>query len=162
MPPNCGPSNGYSPATAGNTPLAAAAPVDSEQSHVRIQGLHTHNEYTGQTIHIGPSSVPALVMALGRGDTQWPGIQDLMGKNSTLKLFALDNVLTPLYPDYLSRSFGEGHEIRLSYFLVASNKLTFLTRSRPLTPSLTSGDCHMDLLPAPTSWPTPCRVMQSA
>ncbi|OCK96448.1 uncharacterized protein K441DRAFT_551901 [Cenococcum geophilum 1.58] len=85
------PSNGYSPATATNTPLAAAAPLDNEQRHVRIQGIHTKNDLTGQTIHLGPSSVPALVMALGRGDTQWPGIQDLLGKKSILPVFGLDN-----------------------------------------------------------------------
>lgn len=85
------PSNGYSPAPATNTSLAAAAPLDNEQRHVRIQGIHTRNDLTGQTIHLGPSSVPALVMALGRGDTQWPGIQDLLGKKSILPVFGLDN-----------------------------------------------------------------------
>jgi hypothetical protein len=83
--------NGYSPATAGNTPLASVAPIDSETSHVRTQGLHTRNDVTGQTIHVGPSSVPALVMAMGRGDTQWPGVQDLLGKRSMLPIFGLDN-----------------------------------------------------------------------
>jgi hypothetical protein len=83
--------NGYSPAT--STPLAASAPIDGEQSHVRTQGIHTRNDITGQTVHIGPSSVPALVMALGRGgDTQWaPGLQDLLGKKSMLPIFGLDN-----------------------------------------------------------------------
>jgi hypothetical protein len=86
------PINGFSPATSGNTPLAAAAPMDGEQSHVRTQGIHTRNDITGQMIHIGPSSVPALVMALGRGDTHWaPGVQDLLGKKSMLPLFGLDN-----------------------------------------------------------------------
>jgi hypothetical protein len=85
------PPNGYSPATAGNTPLAAPAGMDSETSHVRTQGVHTHNDFTGQTIHIGPSSVPALVMALGRGDNTWPGIQDVLGKKSMLPIFGLDN-----------------------------------------------------------------------
>ncbi|KAI8938781.1 hypothetical protein NX059_004644 [Plenodomus lindquistii] len=86
------PINGFSPPGAGNTPLAAAAPMDGEQSHVRTQGIHTRNDITGQTIHIGPSSVPALVMALGRGDTQWaPGVQDLLGKKSMLPIFGLDN-----------------------------------------------------------------------
>jgi hypothetical protein len=96
VPPNV-PTNGYSPATAGNTPLAAIAPMDSETSHVRTQGIHTQNDFTGQTIHIGPSSVPALVMALGRGDSQWPGIQDVMGKKSMLPIFGLDNE-TATYP----------------------------------------------------------------
>ncbi|CAI6335238.1 unnamed protein product [Periconia digitata] len=85
------PPNGYSPATAGNTPLAAPAGIDSETNHVRTQGIHTYNDFTGQTIHVGPSSVPALVMALGRGDSQWPGIQDVLGKKSMLPIFGLDN-----------------------------------------------------------------------
>ncbi|KAF2495336.1 hypothetical protein BU16DRAFT_460954 [Lophium mytilinum] len=86
-----GTSNGYSPGTMTNTPLAANAPLDNEQRHVRTQGIHTQNDLTGQTIHIGPSSVPALVMALGRGETQWPGVQDLLGKKSILPVFGLDN-----------------------------------------------------------------------
>jgi hypothetical protein len=53
--------------------------------------VHTHNEFTGQTIHIGPSSVPALVMALGRGDSSFSGIQDVLGKKSMLPIFGLDN-----------------------------------------------------------------------
>jgi hypothetical protein len=64
--------------------------MDTEQSHVRSQGVHTHNEFTGQTIHIGPSSVPALIMALGRGDSQY-GVQDLLGKKNMLPIFGLDN-----------------------------------------------------------------------
>jgi hypothetical protein len=96
VPPNPQ-TNGYSPATAGNTPLAAPAPIDSETSHVRTQGIHTHNDFTGQTIHIGPSSVPALVMALGKGDNQWSGMQDVMGKKSMLPIFGLDNE-TATYP----------------------------------------------------------------
>ncbi|KAL1609448.1 hypothetical protein SLS59_000953 [Nothophoma quercina] len=85
------PINGFSPST--STPLAAPAPIDGEQSHVRTQGIHTRNDITGQTVHIGPSSVPALVMQLGRGgDAQWaPGLQDLLGKKSMLPLFGLDN-----------------------------------------------------------------------
>ncbi len=86
------PINGFSPPESGNTPLAAVAPMDGEQSHVRIQGVHTRNDITGQTIHIGPSSVPALIMALGKGDTQGaPGVQDLLGKKSMLPIFGLDN-----------------------------------------------------------------------
>lgn len=86
------PTNGFSPSGSGNTSLAAAAPIDGEQSHVRTQGIHTRNDMTGQTIHIGPSSVPALVMALGRGNTEWaPGVQDLLGKKSMLPIFGLDN-----------------------------------------------------------------------
>ncbi|KAF2734710.1 hypothetical protein EJ04DRAFT_492941 [Polyplosphaeria fusca] len=91
VPPANALSNGYSPNNGEDTPLAASAPVDGETAHVRTQGVHTRNDLTGQTIHIGPSSVPALVMALGRGDSSWPGLQDLLGKKSMLPVFGLDN-----------------------------------------------------------------------
>lgn len=89
--PANGASNGYGDGAAINTPLAATTPLDNEQRHVRTQGIHTRNDLTGQTIHLGPSSVPALVMALGRGEGQWPGAQDPLGKKSLLPVFGLDN-----------------------------------------------------------------------
>lgn len=59
--------------------------------------MHTYNDYTGQTIHVGPSSVPALIMALGRGENQYTGLQDVLGKKSMLPIFGLDNE-TATYP----------------------------------------------------------------
>lgn len=64
---------------------------DPETSHVRTQGIHTTNDLTGETVHVGGSSVPALIMALGRGDHEVPGVQELLGKKSILPLFGLDN-----------------------------------------------------------------------
>jgi len=87
-----------SPAPVCSPPSSPALALDGEQRHVRTQGVHTRHDMTGQTIHLGPSSVPALVMALGRGDTQAvPGVQDLLGKKSMLPLFGLDNE-TATYP----------------------------------------------------------------
>ncbi|KAF2759941.1 hypothetical protein EJ05DRAFT_484823 [Pseudovirgaria hyperparasitica] len=64
---------------------------DLELSHIRTQGIHTTNSLTGETVHVGGGSVPALIMALGRGDLEVPGVQELLGKKSILPLFGLDN-----------------------------------------------------------------------
>ncbi|KAF2230229.1 hypothetical protein EV356DRAFT_526864 [Viridothelium virens] len=58
--------------------------------HVTSQGIHAHNDLTGGVTHLGGSSVPALVMALGRGPDGRPGVQELMGR-SILPMFGLDN-----------------------------------------------------------------------
>jgi hypothetical protein len=58
--------------------------------HVSAQGIHAHNELTGNVMHLGGSSVPALVMALGRGPDGRAGVQELMGR-SILPMFGLDN-----------------------------------------------------------------------
>ena len=52
-------------------------------------GLHTSNAMTGETVHLGGNSVPAMVMALG-GDQQEDVIEGLLGK-SILPIFGLDN-----------------------------------------------------------------------
>lgn len=54
------------------------------------QGIHTTNSITGQTVHLGSSSVPALVMSMGKGDEGSAPVQELLGKN-VLPLFGLDN-----------------------------------------------------------------------
>lgn len=61
-----------------------------------LPGFHTMNYLTGQTVHLGGSSVPALVMALGQGIRDKPALQDILGK-SILPLFGLDNE-TATYP----------------------------------------------------------------
>ncbi|KAF1985870.1 hypothetical protein K402DRAFT_394470 [Aulographum hederae CBS 113979] len=58
--------------------------------HMSTEGIHTRNELTGETVHIGGSSVPALVLALGRGDNDTPQVQEVLGK-SILPIFGLDN-----------------------------------------------------------------------
>jgi len=73
--------------TNSNTP---ARPIDSEMRHVSSEGIHTCNELTGETVHLGGGSVPALVMALSRGNKDQPDVQELLGK-SILPIFGLDN-----------------------------------------------------------------------
>ena len=63
---------------------------DPLAQHVNSQGIHAHNDLTGGITHLGGSSVPALVMALGRGPDGRPGVQELMGR-SILPMFGLDN-----------------------------------------------------------------------
>ena len=58
--------------------------------HVTSHGIHAHNDLTGGVTHLGGGSVPALVMALGRGPDGRPGVQELMGR-SILPMFGLDN-----------------------------------------------------------------------
>lgn len=51
--------------------------------------VHTSNEITGETVHLGFNSVPAMVHALTSGSKEG-GVQDILGK-SILPLFGLDN-----------------------------------------------------------------------
>lgn len=66
--------------------------IDTVGRHFNSEGIHTRNEITGEMVHIGGASVPALVMALGRssGNDDTPGVQELLGK-SILPMFGLDN-----------------------------------------------------------------------
>jgi len=64
--------------------------------HTSLHGIHAKNDLTGQTIHLGGSSVPALVMALGQGNREHATVQEILGK-SILPLFGLDNE-TATYP----------------------------------------------------------------
>ena len=64
--------------------------------HTSLHGIHARNDLTGQTVHLGPSSVPALVMALGQGNQEQSSLQGVLGK-SMLPIFGLDNE-TATYP----------------------------------------------------------------
>ncbi|KAL1633464.1 hypothetical protein SLS56_002849 [Neofusicoccum ribis] len=74
-------------------PESASSTPSKQQHHdgqVTSQGIHTTNSITGQTVHLGSSSVPALVMSLGKGEGGSAPVQELLGKN-VLPLFGLDN-----------------------------------------------------------------------
>lgn len=60
----------------------------SEELDEDALGLHTSNAMTGETVHLGGNSVPAMVVALG--DQQEDAIEGLLGK-SILPIFGLDN-----------------------------------------------------------------------
>ncbi|KAK5149360.1 hypothetical protein LTR04_007158 [Oleoguttula sp. CCFEE 6159] len=76
-----------SPASTNTTPRHVEEVITR---HLSTQGIHTRNEMSGETIHLGGSSVPALIMALGQGAGGRPGVQELMGR-SILPIFGLDN-----------------------------------------------------------------------
>ncbi|TKA69081.1 hypothetical protein B0A49_06621 [Cryomyces minteri] len=76
-----------SPASTNTTPRHVEETITR---HLSTQGIHTRNEMSGETIHLGGSSVPALIMALGQGAGGRPGVQELMGR-SILPIFGLDN-----------------------------------------------------------------------
>lgn len=69
---------------------AMSTPSKQPDGQVASQGIHTTNSITGQTVHLGSSSVPALVMSLGKGEGASAPVQELLGKN-VLPLFGLDN-----------------------------------------------------------------------
>jgi len=62
--------------------------VDSEELE-ETHGLQTSNAMTGETVHLGGNSVPAMVLALG-GSKKEDDVQGLLGK-SILPIFGLDN-----------------------------------------------------------------------
>lgn len=85
--------NGFSgiaidPALGG---VGTQTPVNNEIQHIKTQGIHTQNELTGEIVHLGGSSVPALIMALGRGEHESPAVRELLGRKSILPIFGLDN-----------------------------------------------------------------------
>jgi len=82
-----------------NAGLRAEAPSWGENSftrHTSLHGIHTKNDLTGQTVHLGGQSVPALIMALGQGNRDQPSVQEILGR-SILPIFGLDNE-TATYP----------------------------------------------------------------
>lgn len=50
--------------------------------------INEQNQMTGETVHLGGGSVPALIKALRAGNT--PAVQEVFGSN-VLPLFGLDN-----------------------------------------------------------------------
>ncbi|GAM86568.1 hypothetical protein ANO11243_045820 [Dothideomycetidae sp. 11243] len=80
----------------GRSTLDGGPRSDLPISSAALPGFHTRNALTGQTVYIGGSSVPALVMALGNGSRDEVNMKDVLGK-SILPLFGLDNE-TATYP----------------------------------------------------------------
>ena len=83
---------GYQYPLAGSkSPLVdqAATDLNSNVAEQSAQGIHTNNYFTGETVHLGENSVPAMVVALGSGSDE-ETIRGLLGK-SILPLFGLDN-----------------------------------------------------------------------
>ena len=65
----------------------ASQDLENNDLDTNAQGIHASNVLTGETVHLGANSVPAMVVALGRGNNET--IRDL--HKSVLPLFGLDN-----------------------------------------------------------------------
>ncbi|OQV01636.1 Fungal specific transcription factor domain-containing protein isoform 2 [Cladophialophora immunda] len=80
-----------SPSTLVGRPRPDRAGRDSSSDGVDQDSfaIHTSNEVTGETVHLGGNSVPAMVFSL-KSDPNEYDVQDLLGK-SILPLFGLDN-----------------------------------------------------------------------
>ena len=88
LPSNLDNDYGYSPRASEGTNSRPG--LDEETRHFSTEGVHTRNEITGETVHLGGSSVPALVMALSKSRNEGIDIKELLG-NSMLPVFGLDN-----------------------------------------------------------------------
>lgn len=64
---------------------------DPTSSHREsVTGVQLKSDMTGDYIHIGGGSVPAMAIALGQGNRELPEVQDLLRK-AILPIFGLDN-----------------------------------------------------------------------
>lgn len=77
-------------------PLKEEADEANGPRYVRAMEINEQSGLTGERVHLGGGSVPALVMALQKGNGNPAAVQDLFG-SSVLPLFGLDNE-TATYP----------------------------------------------------------------
>lgn len=84
--------DGFPPrSTSSDSPADATPSLKEENSgpgYVRAMEINEQNQMTGETVHLGGGSVPALIKALRAGNT--PAVQEVFG-NNVLPLFGLDN-----------------------------------------------------------------------
>lgn len=72
---------------------SSRSPVQVKQEssgpgYVRAMEISEQNQMTGESVHLGGGSIPALIKALRAGST--PAVQEVFG-NNVLPLFGLDN-----------------------------------------------------------------------
>ena len=81
----------YSPRASDGS--ASRPGLDEEVRHLSIEGVHTRSEITGGTVHLGGSSVPALIMALSAARGERADIKELLGQNgqNMLPVIGLQN-----------------------------------------------------------------------
>jgi len=89
--------------------LDSGSPLDADI----IQGISVGNALTGDTVHLGGNSVPAMVAALAHDSSKDNAVQDLLNK-SILPVFGLDNE-SATYPfvDLWGISHGSFRRIEL-------------------------------------------------
>ncbi|KXT00611.1 hypothetical protein AC578_3145 [Pseudocercospora eumusae] len=72
---------------------ATSSDGNRTRDHTAVHGLHTRND-SGEIVHLGGGSVPAMLYALSQGQApnpaEEPQLQDFLGK-SVLPMFGLDN-----------------------------------------------------------------------
>lgn len=59
--------------------------------YLRAMEINEQSHLTGETVHLGGGSVPALVMALRNGAADRPALQEVFNNNRLLPLFGLEN-----------------------------------------------------------------------
>ena len=63
----------------------------SGPGYVKAMEMQEHSQLTGDTIHLGGGSVPALINALGKGNDYSKKFQSVFGNTPLLPVFGLDN-----------------------------------------------------------------------
>lgn len=79
--------------------------------YVRAMEINEQSHLTGERVHLGGGSVPALVMALQKTKENQPAVQEVFG-NSVLPLFGLDNE-SATYPFVDLWGFPKGNVERM-------------------------------------------------
>jgi len=59
--------------------------------YIRAMEINEQSHLSGETVHLGGGSVPALVMALRHGGADRPALQEVFNSNRLLPLFGLEN-----------------------------------------------------------------------
>lgn len=80
-------------------------------TYIRAMEINEQDRLTGENIHLGGASVPALVMALGKGGKQRRAIADMFNQD-LLPIFGLDNE-TATYP-FISLWGHQGAQARVN------------------------------------------------
>ena len=79
--------------------------------YIRAMEINEQDRLTGENIHLGGASVPALVMALGKGGKSRRAIADMFNQD-LLRIFGLDNE-TATYP-FISLWGHQGAQARIN------------------------------------------------
>lgn len=60
-------------------------------SFVKAMEINEHNQLTGDNVHLGGGSIPALINALGKGGEHSKKFKQVFGGSAMLPLFGMDN-----------------------------------------------------------------------
>jgi len=79
------------PARGGHAEDARETREQNGPKYLRAMEINEQSHLTGETVHLGGGSVPALVMALKNGAADRPALQEVFNNNRLLPLLGLDN-----------------------------------------------------------------------